>query len=503
MNNDMLTMPRRIETVALIYPVMTFMPPLGLMTLATVLEKANKQVVITSMFHYEHELGMSISQHAIEKLKEFEPDMIGVGFMSAEWKAAKESIEYLRKIFKNTVIVAGNRHPSYFPADVLNWGANFVIVGEGETTLMELITALTQAPEELDKLHGLIFHDKEGNLRFKARIEETANLDIIPAYHLLPYQKFINARLATIGRYLKSGWLSTSRGCFSKCVYCYDSNFGKRLRFRSMDSVMEDIRVQLDYFDLNCFYITDDMFAVKESRVIEFCTKFLEIQKEFKKKLYFAATARTDTLTYPMVEALKSAGCTQLSIGVESGSQRIHDFLNTNKKVETIFPAFNLLKKSGIDTFVNFIFGVPGETDDDFQKTMDIIRYVKPATVGVSFLTAYPGTPLFDIARDKGWIKKDDDSMRYRHSYEKSQLNCGLSAENLNYRKQEIYRMTFKYTLLNMLKKSESLEFFKDSMKLILKNPSDVFGIIKYILLVDIDKAKSSYRYLRFKNAFM
>lgn len=385
---------KQINNIVFIYPVNNFMPPLGLLSLAAMLEKEGKKIMVLPVFDYTYNQEKTIPQDVIEKLKAFNPDLIGIGFMSAECKPAKLIVESLKRVFTKVILVAGGRHASNFPLETLLWGADYVVVGEGEVTLSELTEALSLG-NSVSTIPGLAFMDTDKKMHFIARTEERADFNITPAYHLIPYQKFINTRMALVGRYLKSGWLTTSRGCFSKCIYCHDPNFGNQLRFRSMDAVMDDIRIQLKNYDLECFYIIDDMFAIKENRVIEFCDRFLDIQKEFKKKLYFAATARADTLTEGMIEAMKKAGCTQLSIGAESGSQRILDFLNTRKRVSDTIAAFEMLKGKHIDTFVNFIVGVPPENEKDISDTVELIRKIRPTLVSVSFLTAYPGdSPL-------------------------------------------------------------------------------------------------------------
>ncbi|QWR78589.1 B12-binding domain-containing radical SAM protein [Candidatus Magnetomonas plexicatena] len=500
---NMPIVPKKINKVALIYPVKTFMPPLGLMTITTVLRKLGKEVAIFSVFDYEYIERAQVPEHVLDQLRRFAPDMIGIGFMSAEWLPGKVIIERLSEVYKDVPIVAGGRHPSSFPQDVLQWGADYVVVGEGETTITYLIDAL-EAGNGLGEIHGLSFFDDDGKQFFKPGGKEKADLDIVPAYDIVPYQNFIDARLALVGRYVKAGWLSTSRGCFSKCIYCRDPNFGKGLRFRSLDSVKEDIKFQSTHYDLTCFLIIDEMFAIREQRVLEFCNMFIEIQKELNRKLHFAASARIDTLTESMVEAMKAAGCIQLSFGLESGSQRIHDFLQTNKNVETATRSFSILKGSGIDIFVNLIVGVPGETEYDIRETLELIKRFKPETVGVSYLTAYPGTPLFEMALEKGWLKQSDlDSLIYKHTFGESQLHCGIEPSVLKRRKQQLYNATLRSTMLNLFKGYESIALIRDMLLLGLRDFAGASSLIKSAFRFDIDKAKEIYRLLLFRDRIL
>lgn len=492
-----------IKKVALIHIENTFMPPLGLLSIGAMLEKIGREVIVVPVFGYGDREKTDMLSESVERLKNFNPDLIGIGFMSAESKAAKAVIGRLKNDFDDAVIVAGGRHPSNFPRHVLRWGADFVIVGEGETTLSELIDALSGEPSGLKNVRGLAFLDKDGVICFSPRVEETADLDLIPAYHLVPYQRFIDTRMALVGRYLRSGWVATSRGCFSKCSYCRDPNFGRKLRPRSMNAVMDDVRLQLENYDLDCFYIIDDMFAANEERVMEFCGRFLDTQKKFKRKLYFAATARGDTLTRPMVEAMKRAGCTQLSIGLESGSQRILDFLDTRKNVSDAVNAFEMLKGSGIDTFVNLMVGVPVEEEGDIAATVNLVRRLRPTLVGVSFLTAYPGTPLYDRALKEGWIEEGDESVFLsRHSDDKSQLKFGIAQSVLQDRKRAIYKESLGCSIGNFFRKKESWRLARDLLKISCADPGSVFSLASLALRGDADGSKELYRSMIYKNAW-
>jgi anaerobic magnesium-protoporphyrin IX monomethyl ester cyclase len=479
--------PWRIDKIALLYPVATFMPPLGLLTLGSMLERMGKEVTVVPLYSWAYHPGEAVLAKQLGRLTAFDPDLIGIGFMSAERQAARAVLEALKPLFPKAVFVAGGRHPSCFPREVLEWGADFVVVGEGETTLTGLLQALERDPGHLGHIPGLAWLDGDGRVHCPAKRKETADLDIIPAYHLIPYQKFIDMRSAVTGRYLKSGWLATSRGCFSRCIYCRDVNFGSRLRLRSLDAVEADIELQAKQYDLECFYIIDDMFAVNEARVIEFCRRFSAMRRRLGKRLLFAATARTDTLTQPMVEAMAEAGCTQLSIGVESGSQRIHDFLRTGKRVETVLPAFEMLKGKDIDTFINLIVGVPVERQEDIDQTRKLLAKINPTTVGVSFLTAYPGTPLFDLAIKNNWLTRDKlEKDAFQHSCGQVQLNFGLDEGELLSRRNELYRSTFSHTVEAILHRREFFHLAVDTLGSFARSPRMVLRMSGRLLAGDV-----------------
>lgn len=493
---------KKIGRVALIFPVTDTMPPVGLMTIGAALERAGTRTIALSLYDYKHVDGMPMKPESIRAIEGFAPDMIGVGFLSADAKPAKAAIEYFKKAFPQSVIVAGGRHASVFPEAVLGWGADFVVVGEGETAIVELIDALGEGPRRIEALKNVAFLDGENAFRLSVDPGYGVDIDLIPAYHLVPYQRYIDARTAVTGRYLRYGCLITSRGCFSRCSFCRIPGFDRPLRFRSMRAIEEDILRQLEDYKLDGFYILDDMFAVNEKRVIEFCALFNRIKKERQRKLTFVATARADRLTRPMVEALKSAGCTQLGIGVESGSQRILDFLETGKKITAFPPAFEMLQGSGIDTFINLIAGVPGEEDEDILQTVELLKKIKASTVGVSFLTPYPGTPFFDLALRKGWIKDGFmDTIAFRHGFGEPQMDLGIPADVLQRRKSMLYGASIKRTLFSMLRRAEAVHLAADVMKLFSSRPGEAFRLTRSLASLNIDEFKDGFRLLLMRNA--
>ena len=498
-------MPREVRKVALIYPVATFMPPLGLATLGAILERMGKTVAVVPMYPGQYVQGDQIFPGQLEELEAFGPEVIGIGFMSAERQAGREMLGILAARFPEAVLVAGGRHPSCFPQQVLEWGADFVVVGEGETAFAELIRALENAPGSFGEIQGVARLAPDGRMELRPRLEETADLDIVPAYHLIPYQRFIDMRSAVTGRYLKAGWLTTSRGCFSRCIYCRDANFGGRLRLRAMDAVEADMELQVGRYDLDSFYIIDDMFAVNERRVLEFCDRFEKLRARSGRHLQYAATARTDTLTKPMVDALARSGCTQLSIGVESGSQRVHDFLCTGKSVDTIVSAFDMLRGTDIDTFINLIVGVPIEEEQDMVLTARLLERIKPTTVGVTFLTAYPGTPLFGMAMEKGWLPGDAvDHACFQHSSGTVQLDFSVDAGVLLRRREALYSSTLYDTVGAILRrKREAMHLAMDTLASLMRSPQVVARMLKSLALGDVDGFKVLYRKNNFERINM
>lgn len=447
-----------MSRVALIHPIVTINPPLGLMVLAAVLEQAGHEVIIRPMHGYadhEHPIPLRI-------LRAFDPDVIGVGYMSAEQLPGERTIMVLRSLFPDALIVAGGRHPSTFPQETLNAGADTVVIGEGESTLLNIVN--TCSGDAI--LHGVV---------------DSAGLDIIPAYHLAPYQRYIDARTACVGRYLRYGLLATSRGCFAKCIYCRDSRFGARHRVRHMDAIFADIEVQQRHFNIDGLYIVDDLFAVNESRVLEFCDRFR------RTGLSFTAVGRTDTVTLPMIKALKRAGCVALGFGVESGSERIHEFLHTGKKLSTVIPAFDMCHSVGLTCGSNFIVGVPGETEEDIDQTVKLIRRIKPDTVGCSFLTAYPGTPLYDMAIQEEWITQEGfPLLAFRHSHPVSQLNSGIPDDVLAERRRRIYAKTFwRSTFRTLFRHQDFYALIRDMLIVIYRYPKDGVRLVWTLLCGD------------------
>jgi radical SAM superfamily enzyme YgiQ (UPF0313 family) len=180
--------------------------------------------------------------------------------------------------------------------------------------------------------------------------------------------------------------------------------FGRRVRRRSPENVVEELEHLRHEFGIDSIWFVDDTFTVDQKWVMQFCDLLI---KKGLHNLVWGCQARADTLEPYTLQLMKQAGCVQVDIGVESGSDRVLKILKKGITVEQIEKAFKICKEAGVQTFASFILGTPGETSEDIKKTEALIDKITPDYSEFFYATPYPGTDLYVLAQKHGVFDKD------------------------------------------------------------------------------------------------
>lgn len=246
---------------------------------------------------------------------------------------------------------------------------------------------------------------------------------------------------------------------------------------RNIYLVLDEIEYQFVHYRMEAIHFLDDLFCINERRVTEFCDGL----KKRGMKILFSCQSRIDTLTEGMCQKLKMAGCVQLQFGMESGAQRILDFFKKRITVEQIRSSLKMAKKYGLEAYVNVIVGTPVETMEDITLTKELLRELKPDMVGVTFLTAYPGTELYDMAIKEGWIKNEEE-LSFRHSTGQPDLHVDYTQEELVKIQEDLYGAVAKFTFVKSLMRKEFIFVAYTCFLFILNRPRYLVQILKYVL---------------------
>lgn len=375
-------------------------PSLGLGYIAAVLLRDGHSVSYVDCS--AEELTVGDMDRVLENYKDM--DYVGITATTPLINNALAIAAIVKKKNPNAKVILGGVHASVFPDEVLaDKNVDFVAIDEGEETMSELVSG-----KPLDEILGL--HYKEGDQIIKNPMRQLiANLDSIPppAYHLLPMDKYY----PTIGsiKRLPAMILFATRGCPGRCTFCYRT-FRGIVRKRSARNIIDEIKILQKNYGIRevCFY--DDTFTLFKNVVREFC----EIIKNEKIDLTWVCNTRVDYIDGELLEMMKEAGCHQILFGVESGDEQI--LLNINKRIslDKVIEAVAMARKAGIETRASFMIGNQGETEETIKKTIDFALKLDPDEVHFNITTPYPGTELFNWAKDNGYIKSfnwDDYSM--------------------------------------------------------------------------------------------
>jgi anaerobic magnesium-protoporphyrin IX monomethyl ester cyclase len=379
-------------------------PPLGLAYLAACLleYRTDLEIEIIDGFIMDY-------QDYVKKISHIKADIIGVTSTMSQLDEALRIPSMVGD--KDAKFIIGGAGVSNLPSSRLyESGYSIICFGEGERTIVELIKAF-ENKLSLRDVKGISFLSNEIEIRTTSR-ELIENLDDIPlpARDLLNMEKYIGTWKEKMG--IGFSQIVSSRGCPFSCRFCDHNRFGKKFRFMSTQRVIEEMRQLYYKYKAEMIFFEEDLFVLNKKRVLDLCDA---ITKEFSGKKW-GANARVDTVDFEMLSRMKQAGCTDLNFGIESGSQRILDFLGKGITVSQIRKAFKMLHEVGINGGMFLLIGVPGETQKDIDMTKRLIAECEPYMINLWYLTPFPGTEIFEMTKDL--IRKDVDFYNWNDSYE-------------------------------------------------------------------------------------
>lgn len=301
----------------------------------------------------------------------------------------------------------------------LNAGADYVILGEGEMTLLELVDTLNGDDRQLQQVAGIVFREGQSTIKTGPR-PVMRNLDSLPlpAWDLLDIEPYREAWNRSAG-YLSLN-IGTTRGCPFKCNWCAKPIYGNRYNSRSPHHVVDELVYLKKQFDVEHIWFCDDIFGLKPGWVQEFAS----LIHEAGLKIRFKIQSRADLLVQEnYVAALAAAGCENVWMGAESGSQRILDAMDKGITVAQIGQATELLKKHGIKPSFFIQFGYLGETDKDIRSTIRMINTLLPDSIGISVSYPLPGTGFYekvkqDLAAKSNWTDSDELQLMFRNTFQ-------------------------------------------------------------------------------------
>ncbi|MDD1743999.1 MAG: B12-binding domain-containing radical SAM protein [Methanomassiliicoccales archaeon] len=371
-------------------------PPLGIMCVGAALKREGYEVALLDWS------GMDLDEEWRKSLESFHPDI--VGFTVVMGTSILRSIEISRWCKgKGMKVVWGGAFPSVLPEMVLRDApVDFVVIGEGEQTMLELVRTVASGGDPKN-ISGLAFMSGKTLIRTAARTR-------IPDLDQLPMPMW--EELGDLSKYLieyhrrKAIPMVTSRGCPGTCAFCYTkSMWGYRWTARSAEKVVSEIQMIMKLNPrITAFIFDDDLFAGDPKRIIGFCDLLTSQGMDIK----WNCEIRAKDITRELVKKMKGAGCEELLLGVESGSQRMLDKLCKGVRVEKIVEAFEIAHQEGIKAIAMLMVGLPGETMEDFQATDDLLRKIAADGFYFSLYIPSPGTAFLEESKRFGFDEPTD-----------------------------------------------------------------------------------------------
>ena len=365
-----------------IKPLVNVVPSPSLLYLAPYLIQDGHQVEYIEGLFYTY-------QQVVKKLEQLNPDVIGVTITSVDWENSKWMINDLKQKFTSSTIVAGGIHPTLWQEKCFEEcdGIDYIVKGEGEHTMRELVNSLLSDEIPLD-IPGLVFRHNGELIKTPDRpvVEEIDSLPF-PAHQLAPPEFYLPS--PTFYNSLPHANIIGARGCPYKCTFCHTD---RHTRMRSAKNIVDEIEWLVVNQGVRDIAFWDDTFTLSQTRALEFCDEILKR----KLKVDWAINARVDRVSEELLIKMKEAGCWRILYGIESGVQKNLDALRKETTLEQIRYAINLTSKLGMEAYGTFMFGIPGETYEEGLETIEFACSIDLDYAVFVNLTPLPGSEVYE-----------------------------------------------------------------------------------------------------------
>ena len=375
------------------------MPPLGLLYLSSALKQGGIHCEVVDLAHNA-------------KLPEINTKIIGISATTPQYPYALDILKRLKK--DGHIVAIGGAHSSGLPTVCLEDGFDYVIAGEGERAIFELLKLPSQRiirSEYIEDVDSIPFPDRD-------------------AVDIHNYKYTIDG--------LSASTAMSSRGCPYNCAFCGNSVWGRRTRLRSPDSIFREAEQLKKRYGFGAVMFFDDIFTLKKDRVLKICEKLKEL------KMNLRVFTRSDTFDAEIAAALYEAGCKEVGIGAESGSQRILDISMKGTTVEQNTKAVYICREHRMRVKVFMVIGLPGETKETVEQSRSWLERMRPDDFDLTIFVPLPTSEIynnpdsygchFHLDYSKAWFKGIDGK------YESLVSTSALSSEEIIKYRDTIYR---------------------------------------------------------------
>ena len=352
------------------------------------------------------DLSISVWKEVQQTIADYKPAVVGIYSSSASFASARIVAKLAKSFSHKTLVVLGGPHSTAVGKDVLqDQNIDFAIRGEGELTVLELLKVISERGS-VKKVKGIVY-------RAADEIVETPKADYITDLDALVFpHKCAPEVLKDYEKYPKTAFrgILVSRGCPYNCFFCGSRDImGRKLRLRSITNVLQEIK-SLQNLGLKYIQFLDDIFGADKEYTRQLC----ELLIRECPGISWGCLMRVNLIDEQILVMVKKAGCRNIEIGIESGSNEMLQKIRKGITIEEAIVATNLIRKNGIKLTANFVVGFPEETEQTLNDTFNAMKKIK-GRLNYSVFTPYPGTEAFAFCLEQGLITEGFNVALYNH----------------------------------------------------------------------------------------
>lgn len=426
-------------------------PPLGILYLSAYLEQNG---IDNDVFDSTFKTLDLLKQYLLSE----KPYIIGIYTNLMTKLNVLKIIDFVKKTtqLKHIKIILGGPEVKNHAANFLQYGADVIVLGEGEETMLELVNYFLEnnPTTDLKQIKSIAYLDVSNQLQLTENRPLLKQIDQLP----MPNRKKINMHLyfevwkKHHGQSVVS--LSTMRGCPYTCKWCSRAVYGQTYRRKSAKLVVDEMAYLKTNYPVDAIWFVDDVFTVSHKWLKEFADEVAARNLIFP----YEIITRADRLNEDVIDLLKASGCFRVWIGAESGSQKIIDAMDRRVDVNVVREMIQLAQKKGIQAGTFIMLGYPGETTADIDETIHHLKVANPDLYTITIAYPIKGTPLYEEVESNftvfpDWDKGTDRDIDFKRTYNKKfyEYAVRLVYNEVRYHKETLKSNT-NYLLLPYLK---------------------------------------------------
>jgi len=405
--------------------------PLGLLYVAAMLERNGDEVMVLDAAAEKLDI-----PGTVQRVEAFEPDVVGIGSTTVVFEGARELARSIKQLLPDCPIVLGGYHVSLLPEQAMEEAAFDVgVIHEGEHTMLELLDYF-QGERSLEDIPGIVYRSESGEVCFTEHRAEWRKLDElpVPARHLLPPN--IYKPIPVDEHAMPKFAMVTSRGCPHACGFCQKANTG--YRSRSAEAIVDEMEHLVRDFGARDIAIVDSLFCANKRRVMKVCDEILRRGV----KVSWTCSSRVEVVDKEMLQRMKEAGCWRTRFGVESGSDRVLDFISKGITKDKIRNAITWADEVGLRPKAFFIVGHLPDTAETIRETIEFAKSIPLHDVTVQINTLLPKTPQMEVWEREGekWGRVLNRTTDEKSFWEPTFVPWGMEREDLIRFHRQFYR---------------------------------------------------------------